>query len=65
MPWNKDGSRKTTTYKMKYNNSAFPFKSPLKHSEKEHKAEHEEEKTTLSKKLKEFQKKINYPGTEK
>ena len=27
MPWNKDGSRKTSTYKMKYNKSSFPFKT--------------------------------------
>ena len=31
MPWNKDGTRKkSSSYKMKYSNSAFPFKSPLK-----------------------------------
>tara|TARA_R110002096_G_scaffold287856_1_gene481497 strand:- start:48 stop:350 length:303 start_codon:yes stop_codon:yes gene_type:complete len=27
MPWNKDGSRKTSTYKMKYKKSSFPFKT--------------------------------------
>ena len=45
------------------------IKSPIKHSlsltEKEHKAEHEGEKTSLTQKLKEFQKKIKYPGTKK
>ena len=35
MPWNPDGTRKSSTYKMKYNNSAFPFKSPLKDHEKD------------------------------
>ena len=30
MPWNPDGTRKSSTYKMKYSNSAFPFKSPHK-----------------------------------
>ena len=28
MPWNPDGTRKSSTYKMKYSNSAFPFKTP-------------------------------------
>ena len=27
MPWNEDGSRKTSTYKMKYGKSSFPFKT--------------------------------------
>ena len=31
MPWNPDGTRKkSSSYKMKYSNSAFPFKSPVK-----------------------------------
>tara|TARA_R110000851_G_scaffold329772_1_gene501983 strand:+ start:55 stop:318 length:264 start_codon:yes stop_codon:yes gene_type:complete len=34
MPWNPNGTRKSSTYKMKYKNSAFPFKSPLKDHEK-------------------------------
>ena len=41
------------------------IKSPIKHTEKEHKAEHDKESSTLSKKLKAVQKKIKYPGTTK
>ena len=33
-------------------------KSPIKHSEKEHKAEHDKESSTLGEKLKKFQRKI-------
>ncbi len=35
MPWNPDGTRKSSTYKMKYSNSTFPFKSPLHDHEKD------------------------------
>ena len=53
MPFNKDGSRKTMAYKMKYqgNSSAFPFKSPMRDTPHEtvegHPAHEKEEKPSF------------------